>query len=83
MSARENRPAPNSWPRAFAAYYAQTGGWTGVEAWMDDLAELQSTGRGQGRGQGQGQGQGRGTLNDRLLLIDASGQIVADSDRRA
>jgi hypothetical protein len=63
---------------AFAAYYAQTGSWTGVEAWIGDLAELNLTGRGQGRGQGQGQG--RGSAEERLLLADASGKIVADTE---
>ena len=61
---------------AFADYYAQTGSWMGVEAWIDDLAGLQPTGRGQGRGQGLG----RSTVNDRLLVVDANGLIVADSD---
>jgi two-component system OmpR family sensor kinase/two-component system sensor histidine kinase BaeS len=59
----------------FTAYYARTGGWAGVESWMASLQQGQAGGRGQGLGRGQG-----GSLaTDRLLLADARGQIVADS----
>jgi signal transduction histidine kinase len=59
----------------FADYYAQTGSWAGVEAWMADL-DSQPTG---GRGMGRGQGMTAGTTLDRLLLADPDGQVVADS----
>jgi two-component system OmpR family sensor kinase/two-component system sensor histidine kinase BaeS len=67
---RAERLAPE-----FAAYYARTGSWQGVAAWM---AELPSGPLG-GRGQGRGQGLGSGSATDRLLLADASGRVLADS----
>jgi signal transduction histidine kinase len=57
----------------FAAYYARTGSWQGVETWMESLDELSASGRGQGRGQG------RGYTLDRLVLADADGRVLADS----
>ena len=69
---RAERLAPE-----FAAYYARTGGWEGVAEWMADLAPGQQGGRGQGRGQGLGQGSGSST--EWLLLADADGRVVADS----
>jgi len=69
---RAERLAPE-----FAAYYARTGSWEGVAEWMTDLPEGQLGGRGQGRGQGQGQGGGFSA--DWLLLTDANGRVVADS----
>lgn len=68
--ARAERLAPD-----FVAYYARTGGWVGVNEWMASL-DLSQPG---GRGLGQGRGQGTGTLTDRLLLADAGGLVVADS----
>ncbi len=67
---RAERLAPD-----FAAYYARTGTWAGVAEWMVGL-------QGQpGRlGQGRGQGLGMGLAADRLLLADADGQVVADSE---
>jgi len=59
----------------FAAYYARTGGWTGVDTWMASLQQGQAG----GRGQGSGRGQGVGVATDRLLLADAGGRVVADS----
>jgi two-component system OmpR family sensor kinase/two-component system sensor histidine kinase BaeS len=60
---------------AFTAYYAQTGSWAGVDAWMANLEGLQSG----GRGQGQGRGRGQGYVDDRLLLADTDGLVLADS----
>ncbi len=61
----------------FAAYYAQVGSWNGVSEWMAGLSALQLG----GQGQGQGQGRGRSGLSssDRLLLVGADGQVLADS----
>jgi signal transduction histidine kinase len=58
----------------FAAYYRQTGSWSGVEAWMAGL--VLEPGGGQRRGQG-GLGAAAGT--ERLLLADARGLLIADS----
>ena len=68
--ARAERLAPE-----FAAYYARTGGWDGVDAWWVALAHEPSSGRGTGRGLGQGSG----ASSDRLLLADASGRVILDS----
>ncbi len=68
--ARAERLAPE-----FAAYYARTGTWDGVEEWWASLSEGSSTGRGLGRGLGQGVG----TASDRLLLAGADGLVIADS----
>ncbi len=68
--ARAERLAPE-----FAAYYARTGSWTGVEDWWVTLGQ-ESTG---GRGPGRGLGQGVGVSTDRLLLADTSGLVILDS----
>ncbi|MFN2217575.1 MAG: sensor histidine kinase [Anaerolineae bacterium] len=68
--ARAERLAPE-----FAAYYARTGSWTGVGDWWAAL-EQEATG---GRGTGRGLGQGLGVSSDRLLLADADGTIIVDS----
>ena len=68
--ARAERLAPE-----FAAYYAQTGGWTGVDQWWASEAHEPSGGKGTGRGLGQG----AGASSDRLLLADASGHVILDS----
>jgi two-component system OmpR family sensor kinase/two-component system sensor histidine kinase BaeS len=60
----------------FAAYYARTGGWSGIDSWMANLQQGQAG----GRGQGLGRGQGGGVATERLLLADAGGRIVADSE---
>jgi signal transduction histidine kinase len=65
----------------FAAYYAQTGSWAGVEGWTAELNLSESGGSGQGRRQGRGQGPGTG--NDRLLLADPGGRVLADSEQKA
>ena len=61
----------------FADYFAQEGSWSGVETLMDSYATLSVPSMGHGR---------RGTMmgmttssGERLLLADAGGQIVADS----
>ena len=67
---RAERLAPE-----FATYYAQNGSWDGVSEWMAELVGAQHSARGQGRGRGAS----GGSTTDRLLLADASGQVVADS----
>jgi signal transduction histidine kinase len=62
---------------AFAAYYAQVGGWEGVSEWMASLGELQLSG--QGPGQGQGRGRAGFSSSDRLLLVNTDGQVLADT----
>jgi len=59
-----------------AAYYAQASSWAGVDGWLtnEGAALLQSGGRGQGSGRGQS-----GTSTDRLIVADADGRVVADS----
>ncbi len=59
----------------FAAYYARTGSWAGVDEWMASLDQSQAS----GRGQGQGRGQGGDNQAERLLLADVDGQVLADS----
>ncbi len=68
---RAERLAPS-----FIAYYAQTGSWAGVDDWMASLEPSQPS----GRGQGQGRGRSTGATNDRLLLADTDGQVLADSE---
>jgi signal transduction histidine kinase len=67
---RAERLAPE-----FATYFAQTGSWVGVGEWMASLEGAQHGARGQGRGRGPG----GGFTTDRLLLVDANGRVVADS----
>jgi two-component system OmpR family sensor kinase/two-component system sensor histidine kinase BaeS len=68
--ARAERLAPE-----FAAYFARTGSWDGVDAWWAALTHDPSSGRGTGRGLGQGSG----ASSDRLLLADAGGRVILDS----
>jgi two-component system OmpR family sensor kinase/two-component system sensor histidine kinase BaeS len=68
--ARAERLAPE-----FAAYYARTGSWAGADEWWAILGQEPSEGRGSGRGLGQG----AGASSDRLLLADADGRVVFDS----
>jgi signal transduction histidine kinase len=68
--ARAERLAPE-----FAAYYARTGSWSGVEDWWVTLAEEPASGRGPGRGLGQGVG----VSSDRLLLADTDRLVILDS----
>jgi two-component system OmpR family sensor kinase/two-component system sensor histidine kinase BaeS len=67
---RAERLAPE-----FAAYYARTGSWDGVDAWWASPTHELSSGRGTGRGLGQGSG----ASSDRLLLADAGGRVILDS----
>jgi two-component system OmpR family sensor kinase/two-component system sensor histidine kinase BaeS len=46
---------------------------------MASLGELQFGGQGQGQGQGQGRGRSGFGSSDRLLLVGADGQVLADS----
>ena len=69
---RASRLAPE-----FADYYARTGSWAGVEAWMADLNAQPMGGRGQGRGPGMLAG--IGATPDRLLLAGPGGEVLADS----
>jgi two-component system OmpR family sensor kinase/two-component system sensor histidine kinase BaeS len=75
---RAERLAPS-----LAAYYAQTGGWEGLSEWLTDLSsstDAQGTPiGGQGRGMGSGRGQAIGYGDDRLLLVDSAGKVLADS----
>jgi two-component system OmpR family sensor kinase/two-component system sensor histidine kinase BaeS len=84
-----------NWAPLFADYYARTGGWAGVETLLSELplgvAAPGMMGRGQGgprQGQGQsgaapglGGGYGMGaSAEDRLILADAGGLVVLDSE---
>jgi len=69
---RAERLAPE-----FAAYYARSGGWVGADEWVAGLAQAQASGAGQG--QGRGLGRGRGLSEERVVLADAGGLVLADS----
>jgi two-component system OmpR family sensor kinase/two-component system sensor histidine kinase BaeS len=69
--ARAERLAPE-----FAAYYARTGSWDGVDQWWAELEHEPSSGRGTGRGLGQGSG----ASSDRLLLANADRRVILDSE---
>jgi signal transduction histidine kinase len=56
-----------------AAYYTQVGNWSGLDEWLARLQDTQAGGRGQGRGQG------RLAATDRLIVADAEGRILADT----
>jgi two-component system OmpR family sensor kinase/two-component system sensor histidine kinase BaeS len=60
----------------FAAYYALTGSWEGVNEWAAAISQSQAG----TPGQGQGRGRGRLGGSDRLLLADADGYVLADTD---
>ena len=63
-----------------AAYYARTGSWAGVAEWLPGLAQSQPAGQGQGQGPRLGRGRGEGATVDRLLLADATGRVIADTE---
>jgi signal transduction histidine kinase len=61
----------------FAAYYARTGSWEGVEELVTEWAKGGQATRGrQGGGRGQG---GFGAGSGQLLLADVEGMVLADS----
>jgi len=70
------------WVPTFAEYYARTGSWEGVKSLVNDWAESMGMGAGQ-RGPGKRHGMDGGPMssapNDRLLLADSQGVVVADS----
>jgi two-component system OmpR family sensor kinase len=78
------------WAPRFADYYAQTGGWAGVETLLADLPLVTTSpgmmgqgrgGPGHGRGEPGGQGMMMGmALDDHILLADAGGRVVLDSE---
>jgi signal transduction histidine kinase len=68
---RAERLAPD-----LSAYYAQTGSWDGV---AELVTTLQSPELG-GRGPGRGRGQGVSITIDRLVLADADGLVLADTE---
>jgi signal transduction histidine kinase len=61
----------------FAAYYARTGTWEGVEALVTSWVAQGQASRG-GQGSGRGQGWAGGGIG-RLILANAEGTVVADS----
>ncbi|HIP95779.1 MAG TPA: HAMP domain-containing protein, partial [Anaerolineae bacterium] len=70
------------WVPTFAEYYARTGSWEGVETLVNDWAESTKMKAGQ-RGPQKRHGMDGGPMssapNDRLLLADSQGVVVADS----
>jgi two-component system OmpR family sensor kinase/two-component system sensor histidine kinase BaeS len=75
---RAGRLAPD-----FAAYYARTGSWVGVQEWAGDLSlaviEEDERRPGGGKGLGRGPGQGSTASADRIVLVDTDGLVIADS----
>jgi len=66
----------------FAEYYVQAGGWDGVEVLMSYIPPISSHGRGE-EVRGPVVPRAGMPLNfesERLLLLDADGQLIADSD---
>ncbi|MCP4540912.1 MAG: HAMP domain-containing protein [Chloroflexi bacterium] len=71
----------SSW---FANYYAQVGSWDGVDTFIESYLDGQWRPPGRRGQQGGGMpmmGMGtESTIEERLLLVDANGQLVADSE---
>ena len=75
----------------FADYYAHANSWQGVDAFIQtslsstDISGMMPTGRGAGRGQGRGAGTSgmgwMGGMGQRLILADAQGKVLADSEQ--
>ncbi len=68
---RAERLAPT-----FAAYYARTGSWQGVERWMTTLDISHGGG---GRGPGRKKGATPAEETERMILTDAQGRVLADT----
>lgn len=85
---RRGQLSAELWAPRLADYYAQTGDWAGVETLLVELSAQTTSpgqqGKGQGGGQGQGasagQGRGRTGPDEHVLLADADGRIVLDSE---
>ncbi len=60
------------------AYFREHGSWQGVDSVLSGAETPAGHGRGQGGWGGMGQGM-RGMMNQRLVVADASGNIVADT----
>lgn len=58
-----------------ADYYRTHNGWEGIQAWLAEQAALLN----QGMGMGQGRGRGRSMEANHLVLTDAQGLVLADS----
>ena len=71
-----------TWAPIFANYYAQTGDWTGVEALLNELSSPNTSPSMMGQGQGRGARRGQAVMGpeDHILLADASGRVVLDSE---
>lgn len=69
--ARAERLAPT-----LVAYFAEAGGWAGVDVWLagEGASLLQNAGRGMGTGRGQGS-----MAVERVVVADGEGRVVADS----
>jgi len=68
---------------SLASYYAQTGSWQGVTAYLASIGLGPGNGAGAGFGQGAGRGMmGRGGMMaaaDYVVLADAQGLVISDS----
>src|SRR3972149_3517144 len=88
----------NSLADLLAAYYAQEGGWFGVEEWLSDASTrtaseepgwMMGPGMTQGHAPWAGVGdwmsrwfqttRSTGPLNDRVVLLSAAGEVIADT----
>jgi two-component system OmpR family sensor kinase/two-component system sensor histidine kinase BaeS len=70
------------WAPVFAGYYAQNGGWDGVETLAKGLPSASVSSESGGRGRGAGARRGpttAGSVGDRFVLVDADGRVVLDS----
>ncbi len=67
----------NGWRSLFAAYYAQRGSWSGIEALVPSAGA--SRGRGLGRQLAGPGGASPALRNERVLLADNTGRIIVDS----
>jgi two-component system OmpR family sensor kinase len=89
-SGRSGQLRAQSWALILADYYAQSGSWAGVETLLTSPQGMQGTARGQsgammGRGPfgpfGMMGGPAMGiAMGDRLIVIDANGRVLLDSD---
>ena len=68
------------WAETVADYYVRTGSWAGVEEVLAEASEAHPGGQGRGRSTGQGMAAGTASSEERFLIADLRGQVVADTE---
>jgi len=69
----------NAWAPTLAGYYADNGGWAGVQEALGASVAPRGMGRMMGAGQGQGAGLGMMGIGYHVIVGDSAGVVIADT----